>query len=234
MTTWSVSAAGVLGRDHAAFRRGAQDAHASGDVGDGTAYGVVCDGCGEGERSEVGAGLAAAYLGAELARQLRGDAALDAIVARAVAGLVELLATITAAVAGADGAAAASGFVRRHLLCTAVGFCVRGDEGVVFRCGDGLAALGDEVSVFDEDNRPSYPAYGVLGAPAPVAVTRFRADEVARIAVATDGFDAELLPGAFGRRGRELQRWMQVCARGGHFRDDATIVVAERAPAPSG
>jgi hypothetical protein len=233
--SWIINAGTVLGRDHAALRRSAQDAYASG-ADAGSAWGVVCDGCGEGARSEVGAGLAAAYLGGEIRRLLGADVPVTEVPARAVAGLIDLYAAIAGAVVTGVHAPCveevdrdrAATFVREHLLSTAIGFCARDEVGVLFWCGDGIAAVDDELLVIDEDNRPSYPAYALLGGGLRVATKRFPARDVKRIAVASDGFEPELVAAAFGRRGRALQRWMQCCTRDGHFRDDATIVVAER------
>src|SRR5262249_53261247 len=122
----------------------------------------------------------------------------------------------------------ATAFVCDHLLATVVGFCVRGDEGVAFWCGDGAVVLGHELVVIEADNRPAYLAYRLLGRDAELCVRSFSAREVSRVAVATDGFDAALVGDAFGRAPVPLARWMNVCSRAGHFRDDATIVTAER------
>jgi hypothetical protein len=225
--SWSVSGASVVGRDHVVLGRSAQDALGAGERGE-LAWGVVCDGCGEGARSEVGAGVAAAFLAAEMERRLAGGAPPAEVPEAAVRGLLEVLAALANAIAGAC-AEQRSRFVREHLLATAIGFCARGAEGVVFACGDGLFAVGDEVVVLDEEGRPSYPAYATLGGASPIVMTRpFRAEPGARVAVATDGFDAALVPEAFGRRGHALRRWMNVRARAGSFRDDASIVTAER------
>ncbi len=237
MSAYALACATVLGRDHAALRKNAQDAFAAGEVGADAAFGVVCDGCGEGKRSEIGAGLAAAVLGAELERGLAGGVPAGELPAMALDRLLQVFAALADAVASGGGDARRRiDFVCDHLLTTVVGFCVRGREGIAFWCGDGLVALDGEVVVLDEADRPRYPAYAALGAPAarmPHGWRRFDAAAVARIAVATDGFDPELVPSAFGRRGHALKRWMNVCSRGGHFRDDATIVTAERSGRPA-
>ncbi len=225
---WIVSGASVVGRDHVVLGRSAQDALAAGATGD-AAWGVVCDGCGEGAQSEVGAGLAAAFLGAELERRIGSGAPPAEVPEPAIRALVALLADVTSAVAAGDRGRAER-FVRDHLLATVVGFCARGDDGVVFACGDGAFTIDGAVTVIDEDGRPSYPAYAVLSAAAaPFVVRAFSVRPGARIAVATDGFDPALVPDAFGRPRHALRRWMNLMARAGHFRDDATIVTAERA-----
>lgn len=228
MDGWIVSGASVVGRDHVVLGRSAQDALAAGARGE-LAWGVVCDGCGEGARSEVGAGLAAAIVGAELARRLAGGAPPAEVPEAAVRALLGALGAVAAAVGG-DDREAVGRFVREHLLATIVGFCARGEDVVVFACGDGAYAVDGEVTVIDEEGRPSYPAYALLDGGAPRVATRaVRARGGARVAVATDGFDVALVPEAFGRGAHALKRWMNVRARGGAFRDDATIVTAERA-----
>lgn len=222
MNAYAMSGASALGRDHAALRRGSQDSYALGARGD-AAWGVVCDGCGSGARSEVGAGLAAALLEAALDRLLARDTPILEIPALAMDEVLAVLEKI----GGALGQDRSRAFVCEHLLATVVGFCVRGDEGAAFWCGDGAVVLGDEVTLLEADDRPDYPAYRLLGRAAPVAARPFSPGTVGRIAVATDGFDPELLPDAFGRGSLALKRWMNVCCRNGHFRDDATIVMAE-------
>ena len=98
MNGWIVRGASVVGRDHAVLGRSAQDALARGASGE-LAWGVVCDGCGEGPRSEVGAGLAAAFLAAEIERKMRSGAPPAEVPEAALGALVELFGRVTAAVA---------------------------------------------------------------------------------------------------------------------------------------
>lgn len=114
------------------------------------------------------------------------------------------------AVGGADRAAVER-FVREHLLATIVGLCARGDDAALSACGDGAWSVGGEVTVIDEDGRPSYPAYALLAGGAPRVTTRAVCTTPgARVAVATDGFDVALVPEAFGRGAHALRRWMNV------------------------
>src|SRR5438132_2953891 len=58
MNTIEIAAGSVVGRAHRRAGRGTQDAFAAARV-DGGAVAVVCDGCGGGARSEVGAAIGA-------------------------------------------------------------------------------------------------------------------------------------------------------------------------------
>jgi hypothetical protein len=224
MNRYTLAGATTLGRDHAALRRNAQDAFALGESGS-VAYGIVCDGCGSGGRSEVGAHLSAALLSASFDRLLDEDILLTSIPDVAVSELVAQFAALAGAM-GENGQGAR--FVTHHLLATTLGFCLRGDEGVLFWCGDGWLVLdGDAVRL--EAEYPDYPAYRLFGRETPVNTRLFDAGAVERIAVATDGFDEAALADAFGRSPLALQRWMNVQLQNGHFSDDATIVTAERA-----
>lgn len=221
MATVALAGASTLGRDHAALRRSSQDAFAYGSRGD-VAWGVVSDGCGSGAHSEVGAGLAAALLNAAMERFLITGISILEVPELAVSALVESLEKL----GNAMNEARKLELLTDHLLATVVGFCVRGDEGAAFWCGDGAVVLGEEILVLEAENAPDYPAYRLLGRTAPVAVRPFSLGDARRVAVATDGFDCAILTGAFGRASIPLKRWMNVRSRNGHFRDDATIVTA--------
>lgn len=230
---WAVVGAGVVGRDHRAVGRGGQDAWVAGERGE-LAWGVVSDGCGSGARSEVGAALTVAHLGAVLPRLLASDASLDDVPSRAIGELVEALASIRAAVEGDE---AGPEFVHAHLLATVVAFAIRGDAGIVFWQGDGAFLVDDELVVLDEDDRPTYPAYAAVAGPharRPVGWRRFEARAPTRVAVATDGFDTGVLHEVFGRSAVALGRLLNVRAREGHFADDASVVAAVLAPRGGG
>lgn len=156
------AAAAVIGGRHARVARNGQDAAAAwahGQLG----VAVVCDGCGSGQATEVGARLAAELVVAELARALAAGAdATDLAMWRGV----------RAAVVGAIG-----GLVERmrgdreralhdQFLFTIVAAARSGDRVAVWAVGDGAYALGDRETVLGPfaDNEPPYVAYDLLGA----------------------------------------------------------------------
>jgi len=202
------------------------------------AFGVVSDGCGSARHSEVGAALTAATLGRWLACGLAHGLTGEVAVRGALSRLVRALSAIVGATMGSShwgGQEERVRFVREHLLATAVGFYATTTEVVLFCWGDGVLLVDDETWLLDRQDRPDYPAYQLLrgrspsASPAglPVEIRKFRTAQVRRVAVATDGFDPELLPQAFGKRDSALTRWMRVRAQDGHFRDDATVAMLE-------
>lgn len=227
----------VTGRDHLARRANGQDALAVRAVG-GAVVGVVCDGCGSGASSEVGARLAAQFLVDEAARLLAGGCDVAPLPDMLYGALVRFLRGLVALAAPNDLPC----YVRDHLLFTVVGVVVSADGGVVFSAGDGLIAVDDHLEQIDQGNRPAYPAYHLvrgtlsddMALPTTFAVYPL-AGGWGRVAVATDGFEAAVLPAVWGiAHERGLQRLMNVWSeKERRFRDDATIVVVERLPDPA-
>ena len=223
--------ASVTGRLHLFREANAQDAFALARAASPRrgGVGVVCDGCGAEPRSEIGATLLARALATATGDALAAGERASAIAPHLGAFACETLAAITQAATGGRGVEA---FVREHLLTTALVLIDDGETLAITAWGDGLIALEDEVLVIDEGGVPAYLAYALLdrGAPPPpsFACTRPSAS-VRRAAIATDGLAPALLAGAFGHRGRGLQRWLNVQARGGTLDDDATVVVRELA-----
>ena len=73
MFRFKVQAGSVTGKDHLLRQSNCQDKFSLAEVeikGETYLVGVVCDGCGSGRHSEIGAGLLAHFLTQEIARQL--------------------------------------------------------------------------------------------------------------------------------------------------------------------
>jgi Protein phosphatase 2C len=166
----NVAAAAVTGASHLRLGRNGQDAVASWSDG---ARGVVvvCDGCGSGARSELGAIYTARALVAALVRQLRGGASAgeratwDAARAEVVAGLRGVLASWRAEREDAeDTAARDAALIEQHLLCTVVAAARCERAAAVWAIGDGAFVLGGELTELGPfaDNAPPYLAYDLL------------------------------------------------------------------------
>jgi len=229
MNTISAASAAVTGARHLKLARNGQDAAASW-VGEGAGAVVVCDGCGSGASSEVGARLGAQLvIGAIAARLTRGERPgelWDGVRAEVVA----VLGRLADALPG-DRAAAIHG----HLLFTVVAAAVAGDQVGVWAIGDGAYALGDRVQVLGPfaDNQPPYLGYDLLGAPERAHVAAGDA-RVGSVMVATDGAAELDLAGVTDDRTLAhpdgLRRRLAVLARGGERIDwDARRIV--RTPA---
>ncbi|HUH12928.1 MAG TPA: protein phosphatase 2C domain-containing protein [Longimicrobiales bacterium] len=148
---------------------------------------VVTDGCSSAERSEVGAALGSRIV-ARRARAACAWPGLDdaAAFARAVRdGLLTDLAPIYAALGGEPAD------LLDHLLFTAVVAVAERQRTVVLVMGDGVAAVNGELWVVDSpDNRPAYPAYGLLdpgSPPEPRVLWAGPTDAVRTLMVGSDG-----------------------------------------------
>jgi hypothetical protein len=188
-----VIGAAVSGARHVRAARNGQDAAATW-VGDGVGAVVVCDGCGSGASSEVGARLGAQLvIGAIAAALQRGERPGElwtGVRAQVTAVLAQLVDAMTRAAPEARAAA-----IRDHFLFTVVAAVVAGGEASVWAIGDGAyafsaphrdphrpeiaggvpgagrcgnAALGcGALHVLGPfaDNQPPYLAYDLLGMP---------------------------------------------------------------------
>ncbi|WP_437602138.1 protein phosphatase 2C domain-containing protein [Sorangium sp. So ce590] len=207
----------VTGTDHLAVGRPNQDAYAF-RVEGGCLAAVVCDGCGSGARSEVGAALGARLV----TEQVLGALRRGADVASPETWEEVRLGTLAPlrAMAGGMGGSLAE-VVSTYFLFTAVGLAVSGDTACAFSLGDGLIALGDELLRLGPfpRNEPPYLAYGLLDRPPGGEAPRFtvhRAFPSSALRTALLGTDGALdllesssrqLPGGGGEVGPLSRFW---------------------------
>ncbi|MFT3771871.1 MAG: protein phosphatase 2C domain-containing protein [Minicystis sp.] len=247
----------VTGRSHALVGRGNQDAYAFRTAGD-HLVAAVCDGCGSGAHSEVGAELGARLVTALLLGRLAENAGLtDGELWDALRR--DVLAALRPAVIAAGDRVSAT--VAELMLFTIVGVAIRGDTGVVFAAGDGVVAVDGEVQRLGPfpGDAPPYLGYGLIdaGAPGFSVVRTFAAKEVNHVLIGTDGAAAlaEVEGGRLFRRLWEDERhfgnrdgirrslallnreeakpiWAErrMERKRGLLEDDATVVVVRRKP----
>ncbi len=226
----------VTGRDHLARNANCQDTLAVRQVGP-WMVGIVCDGCGSGSYSEVGSRLAVQFLADQAARLLAMDGDLSCLPDMLYRDLIRFLRGVVTLAAPND----VPRYVQDNLLFTVVGVIASVDGGVIFSAGDGMLVVDDVLDEIDQGNRPAYPAYHLVrdrlvsdDTLPTTFVSRPIPAEWERVAVATDGFEAEVLPNVWGiAHPRGLQRRMNVWSdKERRFRDDATIITVERLPDP--
>jgi hypothetical protein len=229
MNTISARGAAVSGARHVRMARNGQDAAATW-VGDGAGAIVVCDGCGSGASSEVGARLGAQLVIAAVAARLRGGQRPCALWDGVRAQVAAVLGQLAEAMPGGRAIA-----IRDHFLFTIVAAAACGDEVCVWAIGDGAYATADQVCVLGPfaDNQPPYLAYDLLGMPQPARLEAID-PRVGSVAVATDGAAeiglAEVLDDATLAHRDGLRRRLAVLARSGERIDwEARRIV--RAPA---
>lgn len=169
--------------------------------------GIVCDGCGSGPDSEVGALIGAKLLSTCIAghaeRYLKlgvGDAAelmrWTHILEKAREDVVAHLRVLGNAMGDS-----ATEIVSRYFLFTALGFAITESVTVIFAIGDGVYILADTSSdpMLDYDivplgpfpsNAPPYLGYNILGTPIPFTIHSLTPTEgLTAVAVGTDGFE---------------------------------------------
>ena len=226
----------VLGRDHLVRRRSCQDASVVGSAC-GWCWGVVSDGCGQGSASELGAlltthvvshhleaGLPSLFVDAGDAVARLEESAVASLVQSVAAAVVDALGAVAARVAVRESSAHRA-FVHEHLLATALGYALSDTCGFAFAFGDGLLLVDDEVEAFEQDDRPLYLGYALLGRSIEPVVRVF--GRATRVAVATDGFDASTLR-TVATSERAPRRVMLALQRDGAFDDDGAIALAIR------
>ncbi|WP_437292304.1 protein phosphatase 2C domain-containing protein [Sorangium sp. So ce406] len=214
---FEVAGGTVTGADHLAAGRPNQDAYAF-RIDGGCLAAVVCDGCGSGARSEVGAALGARIVTEQVLGALRrgGDIESPETWEEVRRGA---LAPLRAAAGGMGGRL--TEVVSTFFLFTVVGLVIAGDRACVFSLGDGLIALGDDLLRLGPfpGNEPPYLGYGLLDRPPGGEAPRFtvhRAFPASALRAALLGTDgavdllessARQIPGGGGEVGPLSRFW---------------------------
>ena len=160
----------VRGRKHAQLHLNNQDA---GNVqylevnGVTYAIGLISDGCTNKKRktvsrTEVGANLLVPYAMCEIGLMLsQGVQPRDAVRYLFPKATTYLGAIARLTIPG--NADEIGRFADSYLMCTLLGFIAGPTEIIGFRAGDGVIIINDKVHIIDQDNKPSYMAYHVMG-----------------------------------------------------------------------
>jgi len=233
----------IVGRSHILLGKNSQDALVKGSVevnGKRVVYGVICDGCSEGKDSEVGAKLAAAFIGRRIEILVKSGVPLYRIPSVLRTRTIGFLGNILASVSF-DSSHSYVNFIKNYLLFTIIGFVYTDEETIVFALGDGVVVIDDEVTIRDEKNKPSYIGYHLVDRrylspeasvlPGKFDVVSFASSEFSRIAIASDGLAEEPLfvPELWGYTHEiGLQKKVNVWSDIHHkFRDDLSIITLE-------
>lgn len=204
---WTVTCGVKAGHHHLHKGANCQDAAAI-VAGPDMVVGVGCDGCGEGNHSELGAIATANFALREILRLRQSGYELDKIVEQLFPAIVRFIDINIFLTCPVEMPSEVADFIKHHWLSTIVGFIMldepEGDRhGMFFWCGDGtLSTLNnqglDSVDILDQDNAPTYIAYNCVRRPGEVGVMPHHIpksfssapiDEwVAAVAVASDGF----------------------------------------------
>lgn len=234
----------VMGRDHLFSRKNNQDALAtaihtlSSKV---YAVGVVADGCGEGQKSEIGAHLGVNFVVNEVFKLLAEGLNPSEIPSPLFHYLIFFLQEISGAYSLSGGDY--KSFIKDNLLFTLIGFIAGPDKTVVFSYGDCLVIVNEDIEFRDQGEYPDYIAYRLIhnllipgkqiSIPTTFDVRFFETAHLNRLAIGTDGWREEkdvLSKGTIWGHSHPngLQRTMNVLSeRFHHFKDDTTLITLE-------
>lgn len=211
--------------------------------------GIVADGCGSGESSEVGAKIGVRLLAKEIADSLIRELPLFEPVIPWCLISCRLDAWIANLAEAMGGRIAKT--VEEFFLFSFVGFVITPTKTTVFHCGDGSYAVNGQVTNLGPfpNNAPPYFAYRTLrmNPGLEIGTVEFATEDVESVAVATDGTDyfadyPETLRGwlstdAVFQNPDALRRRLAVMNRErimngllipGPLKDDTTLAIARR------
>ncbi|GBO55612.1 hypothetical protein APA_3763 [Pseudanabaena sp. lw0831] len=245
----------IIGRNHVLASKNNQDALRI-VLWDNFVTAVVCDGCGSGKHSEVGAKLGARMVTDAIADLLNQGLAISEPDFWNVLK-INLLQKMTGFIAIAnEEPESVMEFVNNYLLFTIVGLVITPSETITFSMGDGAIAVNGKLTQIPAypDNAPPYLAYGLYRSDAIEFEIRDRLPtaEVESILIATDGIDDLIAveevnqfwqedryfknPDAIRRKLTMLNReevkpdWQkrELIKRSGALSDDTTLVVIRK------
>jgi hypothetical protein len=233
MKRFRVSTGSIIGKDHTLRQANCQDKVALTEItvgGDYYLIGVVCDGCGSGRHSEVGAGLLSAFLVQEATRQLTKGVSLEWLPDLLYKASLRYLRRVLYGLRPVDSPRMEQ-MLADYLLTTVLGFVMNSQKGIIFTAGDGLCVVNKHVIPLDQQNQPRYLAYDLLreaDVAAGFEVREFKVSALERLAIWTDGLDPVLLPETWGHdQPRSLQRRLNLLSKKGRLHDDTTGIVVE-------
>lgn len=162
---FSLAAGSVAGRDHRLAGKNNHDAYFLISEPD-LIVAVVCDGCGSGKHSEVGAKIGARLLCESLVRHVRRPGAQTITEATAPVVLERMrrdVLTDLHSLARSMGNSL-SAVVNDYFLFTVVGVLITPRRTVLFSLGDGMLAVNGEPILIGPfpDNEPPYLAYDLV------------------------------------------------------------------------
>lgn len=159
---FEIAGGSVAGRDHRDALKNCHDAYHF-EVHPDIVAAVVCDGCGSGEHSEVGAKLGARILVRQVLRWFHdspesGAAGIERSLVRIRRSVLAQIQLLADQMSGGFTAT-----VEQYFLFTVIGLVMTRDHAFVFRCGDGLVHVNDTaLTLTSADNKPDYLSYGLV------------------------------------------------------------------------
>lgn len=162
-TQFEIAAGSVSGRDHRTALKNSHDAYYW-EATPGILVAVVCDGCGSGEHSEVGAKLGARLVAKQVMRWFSNDPKKFTLLG-IEHGLIQVRRSVLAQiqVLADQMSGSFSETVGEFFLFTIVGAIITSDDAITFGAGDGVVVVnGSPMTLGSGNNRPEYLSYGLV------------------------------------------------------------------------
>jgi hypothetical protein len=163
---FEIATGSVIGRSHRIAGKNNQDASCVLQTADCT-IAIICDGCGSGAQSEVGAKLGARLIAVSLLRRAQELSESDNDAESTIQSLLEMvrcevLDQLSTLAAGMGECLPR--IVNDYFLFTVVGALITPASAVFFSLGDGVLVINDEVTALGPfpGNAPPYLAYGLV------------------------------------------------------------------------
>jgi serine/threonine protein phosphatase PrpC len=233
---YSVNQAIHIGHEHIFESKNLQD-FCKVSINDTCIKGIICDGCSEGQHSEIGANL----LGHLILENLIYDNDeisnyLSFVVEEFIRDLLSSL-NISDIQREVD-------FIKNNLLCTFIFFIMNEDRIIIGQCGDGIIIVNDEIKVIEQNNKPHYIAYNnvpeeylsesktILEG---INIISYPTANIERLVIASDGLKPLLknenpsIADLYHSQKRQLQRRFNVWQQSKMmFDDDVSCIVVEK------
>lgn len=235
-----VRAGTIIGSEHQRRQINNQDSYDAKRMGNQYIWGIVCDGCGSGLRSEAGAHFLSNYLNSKIPYFINSGSTIQEIPDQLfIAGLGYLssLASDRAMI----GIPEVIKFIKDHLLCTVLGFIMDKKECVFFNAGDGVIVINNEAFRIDQNNAPLYMAYHLLdkatlrdlSAPFPLkfGTWTINVSYFDKFAICSDGIEESIIDELWGfDHSLGLQRKLRILRqeKKALFSDDCTVITVEK------
>jgi serine/threonine protein phosphatase PrpC len=241
MIKWTVNSATIIGRDHELTKKNRQDFLTT-YVSHNTIIGVVCDGCGESQYSEVGASLIGTFVVNYFKLYTRQSLSIDfkQSLESCFSDFLFSLQRCLLLYANQQVLDQIS-FLKEFMLSTCLFCVILEDKMIVGHCGDGVVINNDEIKNIDQKGKPEYIAYKNI--PKEVLETNpselkffeievLDLNKVNKIVIGTDGIvpiiEKSMVSQLYGTQKRQLQRKFNLWQQEKLFGDDASCIVFEK------
>lgn len=225
---YTIIQGGIIGRYHLMRRENYQDAIRSTET-DRYIIGVVCDGCGSGDFSEVGSNLLSGWMLDSLVMYIKSNLNLENMIQSSIDRTVNKIHLLTNISYNIESDR--QKFVENHMLATILGVVIdkKTNTGLAFSIGDGTIVIDDYIHEINQNNAPMYLSYVALNQPYKVEYYPIESG-FERVGLLTDGVEIDRLDKLFNtNKSVKLQRFLnQASEYDQAFFDDATCFLVKR------